>query len=573
MISSIAERPRVAAIVTAFRPGDALRTAVASLCDQVTDVVVVDDGSGPEFDGVFRSVKAPRVQVVRNATNAGVGAALESGRETLASADTQPDAILTLDQDSVAPPGLVDHLIDAWRAAVGDGVDVGMISPGRVESVSRSRPGDTSDARYAIGSEPIQSGLLIPSSTFGRIGGFRSSLFIDLVDTDFYLRARGAGLVNVTAPAAHLAHQLGTSHAVSLAGRDIHVTVASGFRYYFQARNVVLVAREHARSHPVRIASVIGRHIRHLAMVTALVPGRARRLSETWNGLRDGLRGLEGPRPARAEQPLGGTARPRVSVCMATWNGKDFVRDQVVSILDQLAPDDELVVVDDASSDGTPEVIAAFRDVRIRLIAEPSNRGYVRTFEHAMRAATGEILVLSDQDDIWLPGRLSVMLDAMASSGADVLASNLTTLGGPENIRGPWGQADWRLHSETSNHHVRNILGILVGAMPYYGCAMAVRRRALDRGLLPIPRFVTESHDLWIALWGNVNGSVVHIDERTLERRYHDSNQTPNRPRGPRAVVRSRAMLVRAIGVLLAKRGRGGNLSAPSSPAAIAPQV
>jgi glycosyltransferase involved in cell wall biosynthesis len=247
-----------------------------------------------------------------------------------------------------------------------------------------------------------------------------------------------------------------------------------------------------------------------------------------------------------------GTA-PAVSVCMATWNGARWVGEQLESILAQLGPSDEVVVVDDASTDETPQAVAALGDPRIRLVTRAENWGYVRTFEQALGLARGECLLLADQDDVWLPGRVDAMVAALQT--ADVVATNLTTLGGAEAIRGPYGQPDWRLRSRDSGHRVRNVVAILAGSMPYYGCAMGVRREALET-LLPFPPFLNESHDLWIALSGNVAGRMSHLGRRTVARRYHEANQTPNRPRGVGQVLRSRVMLLRCLAVALRRRAR-----------------
>ena len=242
---------------------------------------------------------------------------------------------------------------------------------------------------------------------------------------------------------------------------------------------------------------------------------------------------------------------PNVSVCMAAYNGARFIEEQLASILDQLGPYDEVVVVDDASTDDTADVVAAVDDPRVRLVRAPQNRGYVRTFEAALREARGRYVFLSDQDDVWRPGRVDAMRTSLDESL--VVATNLSTLGGGDALVGPFGQPDWRLHAADSSRPLRNVLGILAGNRPYYGCAMAVRREALDL-VLPFPSWLNESHDLWIALAGNLSRSMRHLELRSLERRLHGDNQTPNRPRGPLMVLRSRLMLLRAIAELLRRR-------------------
>lgn len=228
----------------------------------------------------------------------------------------------------------------------------------------------------------------------------------------------------------------------------------------------------------------------------------------------------------------------RVSVCMATYKGEPFVREQVASILAELGADDELVIVDDASPDGTASVLAGIPDPRIRLVRSAVNRGYVRTFEEAVRLSRGEYIFLSDQDDIWIPGRVELMLAALAHS--QVVASNFDMLGGGPR---PWIPP---LRSSDSGRHAANLFAVLVGYRAYYGCAMAFRREAA-RCFTPIPDYVRESHDLWLAICGNVAGSITHLEEPTIHRRLHEDNQTPAGWRSLPKIAAARWMLLRLI--------------------------
>lgn len=253
---------------------------------------------------------------------------------------------------------------------------------------------------------------------------------------------------------------------------------------------------------------------------------------------------MDAPRSPVARSREG---EPTVSVCMATYNGARYVTAQLRSILDQLGAADEVVVVDDASTDDTVPRVREIDDPRIHIVEAAHNRGYVRTFAQALGLASRDLVLLADQDDVWVDGRVDLMVQALARS--EVVATNLGTLDGPEAIRGPYGQRDWRLRSDQSTRHARNVLGILAGNRPYYGCAMGVRRSSLER-VLPFPGFLTESHDLWLALYGNVARSIAHLDDRTVLRRFHGENVTPDRPRGLRQVARSRLLLLRCAAIL-----------------------
>ncbi|ALV45998.1 glycosyl transferase [Arthrobacter alpinus] len=228
----------------------------------------------------------------------------------------------------------------------------------------------------------------------------------------------------------------------------------------------------------------------------------------------------------------------RASVCMATYRGVRYVAEQLESILAQLADNDEVVIVDDASGDATVEIVKALDDPRVRIIEVTTNQGYVRSFEQAVLASTGKFIFLADQDDVWIPGRLELMLTALQSSS--VVASNFAVLGGGSRGNVP------ELKSGDSNHHLRNIFGTVVGYRPYYGCGMAMTRQQAEI-FAPVPPYLRESHDLWLALCGNVAKSMVHLDEPTLLRRLHDENVTPRGWRSLSAILRARIMIVRAF--------------------------
>jgi len=232
-----------------------------------------------------------------------------------------------------------------------------------------------------------------------------------------------------------------------------------------------------------------------------------------------------------------------VSVCMAMYNGSAYVEHQLRSILAELRPGDEVVVVDDASTDDSAEIVEGIGDDRVRVIREPVNRGYVRSFEAALLAARGDVILLADQDDEWVPGRRSILVGAAEAAG--VAASNLELLGTGEPLRSPLSGRPWRLRAATSGQRLRNELRILAGAAPYFGCAMAVRRDMLGI-ITPFPAFLTESHDLWIATVANATGHMTHVETATVRRRVHDTNASSPQPRGLRRALGSRWMLVRA---------------------------
>lgn len=223
---------------------------------------------------------------------------------------------------------------------------------------------------------------------------------------------------------------------------------------------------------------------------------------------------------------------------MAAYNGERFIAQQIESILSDLGPEDELVVVDDCSTDKTVAIVESFTDPRVTLVRAAANERYVRTFGKAAALARGDYIFLADQDDLWVPGRTARMIDALGKTA--MVAGNVALFGGPvEN-------APWSLRRKDSPRRIANIVGVLVGYRPYYGCAMGFRRDFADV-VLPMPSFLYESHDLWMALAGNLAGEMTHLEEPTLFRRLHEENETPRHWRRLDRILKARWMLIRAL--------------------------
>lgn len=210
--------------------------------------------------------------------------------------------------------------------------------------------------------------------------------------------------------------------------------------------------------------------------------------------------------------------RDKISVCMACYNGELYIGEQIASILDQLEEEDELIIVDDASSDNTAAEIQKCSDRRIRYIRNERNLGVNRSFEKAVKMAKNPYLFMADQDDLWTEGRVDSMLSKLQKG-------YLLVSGNSDAIDGQGKQSDYdlgTLRAADSDRYGNNIVKIFTGNAYYYGCAMAFRRE-LKKLILPFPDFI-ESHDLWIAMAANLAKSNLHLEEVVLKRRIHGKN-------------------------------------------------
>lgn len=236
----------------------------------------------------------------------------------------------------------------------------------------------------------------------------------------------------------------------------------------------------------------------------------------------------------------------KVSVCLAAYNGARFLGRQLESIVRQLQPTDEIIIVDDASSDATVSVIESMNDGRIRLLRHDTNAGVAATFHHALLHATGDVIFLSDQDDVWLPGKVEAVLERIAA-GSDLVVHDAVVVQDGKVVHAS------RFGARNSGPGVwRNLV-----RNSYSGCCMAFRRTLL-RDVLPIPRR-NVFHDVWIGMTAELSGRRVEFLPRPLiEHTRHGANVSSAGGGRWLAALAERATLIAALlRFLIGRRIRG----------------
>lgn len=201
------------------------------------------------------------------------------------------------------------------------------------------------------------------------------------------------------------------------------------------------------------------------------------------------------------------------SVCVATYNGELFIDQQLRSILAQIAPDDEVIVSDDGSTDNTLKIVDSIGDKRIRV--RHSDAHYFKdNFIEAMCEAKGDIIFLSDQDDVWLPGKYERCIKELEE--VDLVCTNSEMTDGELNIIEP---------NFFSIYHSGP--GVFKNALnnTYYGSCMAFRRSLL-KVALPMPSTREIGHDIWLGLVAEMTGKVRFIDTPYLLYRRHEDAKT-----------------------------------------------
>lgn len=200
-----------------------------------------------------------------------------------------------------------------------------------------------------------------------------------------------------------------------------------------------------------------------------------------------------------------------ISVCMATKNGASYVAAQIDSILLQLSAADELIISDDGSTDDTVQIIQSYRDTRIKLIRHNTLQGVTRNFEASLKASSGDFIFLADQDDVWLPSKVEVMLQHLQLH--DLVISDCLVVDHSLKIK----NGSFFTHNRSGKGLIRNIL-----KNSYMGCCMAFNRKLLNRAL-PFPKDIP-IHDFWIGLIGEMYFNVHFIPDVLVYHRRHSSN-------------------------------------------------
>lgn len=214
----------------------------------------------------------------------------------------------------------------------------------------------------------------------------------------------------------------------------------------------------------------------------------------------------------------------RVSVALCTHQGERWIEEQLRSILAQSVPVAEIVVGDDASTDRTLEIVRAVADetdVPVRIRRHEVALGVAGNFADAIAATTGDVVALSDQDDIWHPDRLERLLPrldgvALVHSDARLVDAEGRPLGA--TLADSLEMSAWELSAMRDGHALDALLrrNLVTGAT-------AILRRDAAVAALPIPDGWI--HDEWLAMCAALGAGIRYVPEQTIDYRQHGGNQ------------------------------------------------
>ena len=205
----------------------------------------------------------------------------------------------------------------------------------------------------------------------------------------------------------------------------------------------------------------------------------------------------------------------KISVAMATYNGAQYIQEQLQSFVDQTRQPDELIITDDCSTDQTEAIVREFAKTApftVEFHRNEKNLGYCGNFNAALMKTTGDLVFLSDQDDVWFPEKIEYLLGLSERNPYALVVMNDAAL------------TDGELNEVglTKLGQIRSA-GFDLNAF-VMGCCCGVRRELLSF-CMPIPAGI-KGHDNWIVHFADaLNGKVV--DDRVLQYyRRHESNES-----------------------------------------------
>jgi len=221
----------------------------------------------------------------------------------------------------------------------------------------------------------------------------------------------------------------------------------------------------------------------------------------------------------------------KVSIAMAVYNGASYLKRQLDSILYQLELNDEIVISYDQSTDDTYSILENYakKDSRVKVFTNEGASGVFGNFENAISKCRGDIIFISDQDDIWAENKISRVKEILCDSQYSMVIHNGVHIDCNEKkISAPFFTM-YRI----GNHKIRNFL-----KPRYSGCCIAFKNELLHK-MLPIPANVG-AYDHWLGSIGEYYGKIYFMNEILIYHRIHSTNVTPKTHRKVSVIIKAR---------------------------------
>lgn len=218
------------------------------------------------------------------------------------------------------------------------------------------------------------------------------------------------------------------------------------------------------------------------------------------------------------------TYTPTVTILLSSYNGCRFIAEQLDSLLAQDYPSIQIKVRDDGSTDGTLDVLRAYAQRSTRIsVTEGENLGCVGSFVDLLLSTDADILMFCDQDDVWLPTKVSSAVSALAAAGLHrplLYHTDLEIVDEQLQIIAPSFMAQQGLQMPRAHK-----LEVLAVQNCVVGCTVAMTA-ALVRDAKLSSKLINAAamHDWWIALFASCRGTLIYSSRAEILYRQHSAN-------------------------------------------------
>ena len=218
--------------------------------------------------------------------------------------------------------------------------------------------------------------------------------------------------------------------------------------------------------------------------------------------------------------------KPLVSIALCTYNGEKYITGQLDSIINQDYPNLEIIIIDDKSTDDTVNILKSFQEKHniIKLFVNQANIGFNKNFKKALDNCSAEYIAIADQDDIWFPEKISVLMNG--------IKDNLLFYHDSEYI----DESGIRSGKTTRSHH-RFVNGDCSKNLLYYNCisghASLIRKELINL----TPKFSEKLYyDWWLAYTAACTGRIDYTTEILVKHRKHPASSTGKDKTDPKAL-------------------------------------
>lgn len=214
----------------------------------------------------------------------------------------------------------------------------------------------------------------------------------------------------------------------------------------------------------------------------------------------------------------------KVDILLATYNGEQYLREQLNSILSQSYSNFRLLISDDLSTDGTREILAEYveKDKRIIIFNQEKNLGVVKNFEFLLKKVENKYYMFSDQDDIWKENKIEKSIQTLEETNSDLVYTDLEVV--DENLNVTY-KSYWKLKGIYNKIKKYNNFESLYLNNFVTGCTILSKKEFIKE-VLPLPntsKFVL--HDYWIPLILSQKHKITYIEEPLIKYRQHKNNK------------------------------------------------